>query len=97
MKKLNYKFESAVEADFIKTAINEFLEKLQIFVIQHAESEEDEVSLAYEMSETFVATFFTYALVSSFEKDALEVFEDAIKDFRTLLHKLLSDFGLEVH
>ena len=97
MKKINFKFESAEEADFIKTQINIFLEALQKFVIQHTDNEEDEQALAYEMSETFIATFFVYALVSSFENDSVEVFEGAIKDFRTLLHRTLSDFGMEIH
>jgi len=97
MKKINFKFESAEEADFIKTQINIFLEALQKFVIQHTDNEEDELALAYEMSETFVATFFVYALVSSFHDDSVEVFEDAIKDFRTLLHRTLSNFGMEIH
>lgn len=97
MKKINFKFESADEADFIRTQINIFLEALSNFIEQKTDNEEDEQALAYEMSETFIATFFVYALVSSFENDSVEVFEGAIKDFRTLLHRTLSDFGMEIH
>jgi hypothetical protein len=97
MKKINFKFESAEKADFIQTQINIFLEALSNFIEQKTDNKEDEQALAYEMSETFVATFFVYALVSSFEDDSVEVFEGAIKDFRTLLHRTLSDFGMEIH
>ena len=97
MKKINFKFESAEVADFIRTQINIFLEALANFIEQKTDNEEDEQILAYDMTEKFVATFFVYALVSSFEDDSVEVFEGAIKDFRILLHRTLSDFGLEIH
>jgi hypothetical protein len=40
VKKINFKFESAEEADFIKTQINIFLEALASFVAQNTDNEE---------------------------------------------------------
>lgn len=97
MKKLHFKFESAEKADFIKSSINDFLDKLQLFVVQNADNDEDEIILAFEMSEMFVTTFFVYVLIAAFGEDASEPFEDSINEMRKLLIKTLSDHGHEVH
>lgn len=97
MKKLNFKFESAEKADFIKSSINDFLDKLQLFVVQNTDNDEDEIMLAFEMSEMFTTTFFVYVLIAAFGEDSVEQYEDSVNEMRKLLIKTLSNEGHEVH